>query len=108
MADLTQEFTQYWKKAQKYLVGGVSSSFRINPFTGVPMYLSRADGPYIYSVDGKRYIDFFMGHGACTLGHNRPEIKAAMQKVFDLGFFAEFDHPLTTQLAEKIVEHIPC
>ena len=108
MADLTQEYTQYWKKAQKYLVGGVSSSFRINPFTGMPMYLSHADGAYIYGLDGKRYIDFFMGHGACTLGHNRPEIKAAMQKVFDLGFFAEFDHPLTTQLAEKIVEHIPC
>lgn len=108
MADLTQEYSQYWKKAQKYLVGGVSSSFRINPFNGMPMYLSRADGAYIYGVDGKRYIDFFMGHGACTLGHNRPEIRAAMQKVFDLGFFAEFDHPLTTQLAEKIVEHIPC
>jgi|WetSurSiteA1Bulk_404760.scaffolds.fasta_scaffold02331_3 glutamate-1-semialdehyde 2,1-aminomutase len=108
MADLTQEYTKYWKKAQKYLVGGVSSSFRINPFTNVPMYLSHADGAYIYGVDGKRYIDFFMGHGACTLGHNRPEIKAAMQKVFDLGFFAEFDHPLTAELAEKIVEHIPC
>jgi glutamate-1-semialdehyde 2,1-aminomutase len=49
-----------------------------------------------------------MGHGACTLGHNRAEINAAMQKVFDLGFFAEFDHPLTSQLAEKMVEHIPC
>ncbi len=108
MADLTQEYTKYWKKAQKYLVGGVSSSFRINPFTNVPMYLSHADGAYIYGVDGKRYIDFFMGHGACTLGHNRPEIKAAMQKVFDLGFFAEYDHPLTAELAEKIVEHIPC
>jgi glutamate-1-semialdehyde 2,1-aminomutase len=108
MADLTQEYTKYWKKAQKYLVGGVSSSFRINPFTNVPMYLSHADGAYIYGLDGKRYIDFFMGHGACTLGHNRPEIKAAMQKVFDLGFFAEYDHPLTAELAEKIVEHIPC
>jgi glutamate-1-semialdehyde 2,1-aminomutase len=49
-----------------------------------------------------------MGHGACTLGHNRPEIAEAMKHVFDLGFFAEFDHPLTGQLAKKIVEHIPC
>jgi glutamate-1-semialdehyde 2,1-aminomutase len=90
------------------LVGGVSSSFRINPYTGQPMYLSRADGPYIYDLDGRQYIDFFMGHGACPLGHNRPEIRAAMQSVLDLGFFAEFDHPLTAQLAEKIQEHIPC
>jgi glutamate-1-semialdehyde 2,1-aminomutase len=104
----SQDFTAYWMEAQKYLVGGVSSSFRINPFTGKPMYLSRADGPFIYDLDGKQYTDFFMGHGACTLGHNRPEIREAIKKVFDIGFFAEFDHPLTAQLAKKIVEHIPC
>ncbi len=101
-------FTTYWTQAQQFLVGGVSSSFRINPFTGRPMYLSKADGAFFYDLDSRRYIDFFMGHGACTLGHNRPEIREAMQKVFDIGFFAEFDHPLTVQLARKIVQHIPC
>jgi glutamate-1-semialdehyde 2,1-aminomutase len=90
------------------LVGGVSSSFRINPFTGKPMYLSRAAGPYIYDLDGCEYIDFFMGHGACPLGHARPEIASAIRSVPELGFYAEFDHPLTEQLAAKIVEHVPC
>ena len=104
----SQDFTTYWMEAQKYLVGGVSSSFRINPFTGKPMYLSRADGAFIYDLDDKQYTDFFMGHGACTLGHNRPEIREAIKNVFDIGFFAEFDHPLTAQLAQKIVGHIPC
>jgi len=108
MPALTQTYTDYLNYARKYLTGGVSSSFRINPFTDMPMYLSKADGAFIYDIEGRRFIDFFMGHGACTLGHNRPEIKAAMQKVFDLGFFAEFDHPITAQLAEKIVAHIPC
>jgi glutamate-1-semialdehyde 2,1-aminomutase len=96
------------KKNDQKLVGGVSSSFRINPFTGQPMYLSRADGPLIYDLDGDQYIDFFMGHGACPLGHNRPEIRDALRSVTDLGFYAEFDHPLTAQLAAKIIEHIPC
>lgn len=105
MSDL---FTSYWNEARQYLTGGVSSSFRINPFTGKPMYLSRADGAYIYGVDGSRYIDFFMGHGACTLGHNRPEIIAALRGVLEYGFFAEYDHPLTLELAKKIVAHIPC
>lgn len=104
----TLESTSFQSAAQEYLVGGVSSSFRINPFTGKPLYLSRADGPYIYDVDGRQFIDFFMGHGACTLGHNRPEIRAALYQVIDGGFFAEFDHPLTVELAKKIVEHIPC
>lgn len=98
---------QYWQEAQNYLTGGVSSSFRYNPFTGRPMYLSKADGAHIYDLDGNQFIDFFMGHGACTLGHNRPEIAEAMKKVFDIGFFAEFDHPLTGKLAKKITQNIP-
>lgn len=98
---------QYWQEAQNYLTGGVSSSFRYNPFTGRPMYLSKADGAHIYDLDGNQFIDFFMGHGACTLGHNRPEIAEAMKKVFDIGFFAEFDHPLTGELAKKIAQNIP-
>jgi len=100
-------FQSYYQEAQQSLVGGVSSSFRYNPFTGRPMYLSKADGAYIYDLDGNKFIDFFMGHGACTLGHNRPEIAEAMKQVFDIGFFAEFDHPLTGQLAKKITKNIP-
>jgi len=93
---------------QTKLVGGVSSSFRINPYTDQPMVLSRADGPFIYDLGGRQYVDFFMGHGACTLGHNRPEIAEAVRAVTELGFYAEFDHPLTERLAQKISEHIPC
>lgn len=98
----------YHAFAQQLLPGGVSSSFRINPFTGLPMYLSRADGSFIYDLSGKQYVDFFMGHGACPLGHNRSEIRDAIRSVLDLGFVAEFDHPLAGQLAQKIVAHIPC
>jgi glutamate-1-semialdehyde 2,1-aminomutase len=93
---------------QQYLVGGVSSSFRINPFTGKPMYLSRANGAHIYDQEGREYIDFFMGHGASPLGHNRPEIFQAIQEALELGFFAEFDNPLTGALAAKFHQHIPC
>jgi glutamate-1-semialdehyde 2,1-aminomutase len=95
-------------QAEDYLVGGVSSSFRINPFTGKPLYLRRADGPYIYNQAGNRYVDFFMGHGACPLGHNRPEIRTAIEESLGYGFYAEYDHPLSIMLAQKIIEHIPC
>ncbi len=108
MQSTQPDASTYWQTAQQSLAGGVSSSFRINPYTGQPMYLSRADGPHIYDLDGRRYVDFFMGHGACTLGHNRPEIRSALQEVLEFGFFAEFDHPLTLKLAQKIREHIPC
>jgi len=99
---------EYFTAAQQYLTGGVSSSFRINPYTGQPMYLSRANGPYIYDLDGRRYVDFFMGHGACPLGHNRPEIRQALLEILDQGFFAEFEGLVTLELAKKISEHVPC
>lgn len=98
----------FWKEASQSLLNGVSSSFRINPYTGQPLYLTRADGAKIYDLEGQPFVDFFMGHGACTLGHNRPEIRQALMEAVDLGFFAEFDHPLTVELAKKIKEHIPC
>jgi glutamate-1-semialdehyde 2,1-aminomutase len=105
---MTTKQNSYLEHAQQYLLGGVSSSFRINPFNGQRMYLSRADGPFIYNLDGKEYIDLFMGHGANTLGHNRQDIRDAIIGVTELGFYAEYDHPLAIELAKKIVEHIPC
>lgn len=94
--------------AAKYLMGGVSSSFRKNPFTGAPFYVKRADGPYITDIDGRKFIDFFMGHGACPLGHNRPEIIDAIRQALDYGLFAAHDSFLSASLAQKIVEHVPC
>lgn len=100
--------TEYHNYAKQYLVGGISSSFRVNPFTGKSLYITRADGPFIYDLDGKPYIDFFMGHGACTLGHNRPEIKQTILDILEAGFYAEYENPISIELAKKIVEHIPC
>ncbi len=90
------------------LVGGVSSNFRINPFTGQKMYLEKASGSKIYTTDGKEYLDFFMGHGAVLLGHGLPEIHEAVKKVFQRGFYAEFDSEDNLRLAEQISKHIPC
>ena len=95
-------------EAAKYLMGGVSSSFRRNPFMGEPFYVQRAEGPHIWDIRGRRYIDFFMGHGACPLGHKRPEIVGAVREALDVGVFAEHDGPLSAGLARKIVEHVPC
>jgi glutamate-1-semialdehyde 2,1-aminomutase len=103
-----RQHNNYREFAQKSLVGGVSSSFRINPFTVQPMYISQADGPHFTDLEGRMYIDFFMGHGAITLGHSREEIKAALREALKYGFVAEYDNPLTVELAQKITQHIPC
>ncbi len=93
---------------QNYLAAGVSSLFRINPYTKLPMYLSKAENAYLYDVSGKKYIDYFMGHGAILLGHKRPEIEKAITGLFDSGFFAEFDSNINIEFAKMITEIIPC
>ena len=49
---------------------------RMQPF---PLYVDRADGAYKWDVDGHRYIDYWMGHGALLLGHNPPAVRDAVR-----------------------------
>ena len=44
---------------------------RMQPF---PLYVARADGAYKWDVDGNRYVDYWMGHGALLLGHNPRQV----------------------------------
>ncbi len=41
---------------------------------------ARAEGVYLYDRDGKRYLDFLAGFGACNAGHNHPRIVAAARE----------------------------
>jgi 4-aminobutyrate aminotransferase len=40
----------------------------------------RAEGVYVYGRDGRRYLDFLAGFGACNAGHNHPRIVAAARE----------------------------
>ena len=50
---------------------------RMQPF---PLYVDRADGAYKWDVDGHRYVDYWMGHGALLLGHNPPPVRDAVRE----------------------------
>jgi glutamate-1-semialdehyde 2,1-aminomutase len=50
---------------------------RMQPF---PIYVDRADGAYKWDVDGHRYVDYWMGHGALLLGHNPKQVADAVRE----------------------------
>jgi glutamate-1-semialdehyde 2,1-aminomutase len=50
---------------------------RMQPF---PLYVDRADGAYKWDVDGHRYVDYWMGHGALLMGHNPPVVRDAVRE----------------------------
>jgi len=94
--------------SSQYLVGGVSSSIRLNSVLGHPFYVSRGDRSKIYDVEGQEFIDFNMSFGASLLGHNHPKIKQAIQQALDLGIVCSNECKYQGQLAKKIVDLIPC
>ena len=95
------------KEAARYITGGMSSSFRANQFTGLPMFVQRADGPRFVDYAGREYIDFFLCHGAVLLGHNRPEIRDALVTSLSKGFFAGYDTQETIELGRKVCRAVP-
>lgn len=75
---MSQSETLYLK-AKKFIPGGVNSPVRaFNGVGGSPLFIQRANGAYIYDVDGKAYIDYVGSWGPMILGHNHPIIQQAV------------------------------
>ena len=70
--------------------------------------MERGEGPRLYGVDGREYIDFNMSHGATFLGHNHPATKAAIRKALDLGVVCAYETEHHQALARTICEVVPC
>src|SRR5580765_5295336 len=71
-----------------------------------PLVLRRGKGPYVYDLDGKRYLDFIAGIGVNALGHAHPRIvKVIREQSAQLIhcsnlYYHEFQGPLAKKLAE--------
>ncbi len=94
--------------AKKVIPGGVNSPVRaFKAVGGAPVFIKRAKGPYLYSEEGKKYIDFIGSWGPMLLGH-APEglIRAVLKKIKD---GTSFGAPTKeeTILAELIQEFFP-
>jgi glutamate-1-semialdehyde-2,1-aminomutase len=72
-----------------------------------PAYLQRAEGAYVWDVDGNRYIDFPMALGPVILGHANPAVTEAIQRQLRDGISFTLPHPIEVDVAERIVELVP-
>ena len=68
--------------------------------------IDKADGDFIWDMDGKRYIDFQNGWATNPIGNAHPEIIEAVDAAHRRYGF-HFDHPLRYDLAEKLAEIMP-
>lgn len=95
-------------RASSVIPGGVNSPVRA--FRGVggsPVFMADASGPYLFDVDGNRYIDYIGSWGPMLLGHGDENVIAAVHAQVDraLGFGAPTE--IEIRMAEKIVEMVP-
>ena len=95
-------------RAQQLLPGGVNSPVRaFKSVGGEPFFVQRADGPYLYDVDGNRYIDYVGSWGPMIVGHNHPAVRAAVEQAIGNGL--SFGAPCAAEvtMAETITRLVP-
>jgi len=73
-----------------------------------PVFLARGDGSHVWDVDGNEYIDCSMALGAIILGHNYPAVTDAVTRQIRDGTTFSLPHPLEVEVAELLVETVPC
>jgi glutamate-1-semialdehyde 2,1-aminomutase len=77
---------------------------RMQPF---PLYVDRAEGAFKWDVDGRRYIDYWMGHGALLLGHNPPAVRDAVREQAGRGTHYGACHPKEVEWGEWVTRLVP-
>ena len=97
-----------FERAQKVIPGGVNSPVRaFRQVGGVPRFVTKANGPYFWDADNKRYIDLIMSWGPMIAGHAHPEIVEAVQKAAMSSFSFGAPTEGEIELAERICGLMP-
>ncbi len=99
---------ELFQRASRTIPGGVNSPVRaFGSVGGTPRFIRRAQGPYVWDVEGTRYIDYVGSWGPAILGHAHPEVVQAVQEAAagGLSFGAPTEHEVI--LAEMLVERLP-
>ncbi|WP_144393134.1 glutamate-1-semialdehyde 2,1-aminomutase [Pleionea sediminis] len=97
-----------YQKATQYIPGGVNSPVRaFNGVGGDPVFIKRADGPYVYDSNSKEYIDYVLSWGPMLHGHNHPTIREAVIKAAENGLSFGAPTEIEIQMAEQVCQMIP-
>lgn len=100
-----------WRRAQRVIPGGTQTLSKApSQFVdGVsPKFLERGKGSHVWDVDGNEYIDYPMALGPIMLGYDHPAVTEAVVAQIHRGTTFTLMHPLEVELAELLVEMIPC
>jgi glutamate-1-semialdehyde 2,1-aminomutase len=96
------EREQWFARAAAVMPYGVSSNFRYWGDADT-MIVRKAQGAYLWDVDGKKYIDYRLGFGPVILGHAFPAVTQAVAEAMTDGNTFALTHIYEVQAAERFV-----
>ncbi len=99
---------QLFDRACGVIPGGVDSPVRaFTKVGGTPYFVARAEGAYVWDVEGRRYTDYVQSWGASILGHAHPKVVEAVRAAAGEG--TSFGAPTEREvlLAEAIRSRVP-
>ena len=95
------------ERARRVMPGGVNASVRINAALGHPLFMARGEGAYLYDVDGNRFIDYCVSHGASLLGHGNAAVIAAVEEALQKGVLLSCETEIQVRVAEQLLQLFP-
>jgi glutamate-1-semialdehyde 2,1-aminomutase len=99
---------ELFARACRVIPGGVSSPVRsFRSVGGTPYFVARAEGPYVWDVEGRRYTDYVQSWGASILGHAHPAVVGAVARAAADGTSYGAPTEREVLLAEAISDRVP-
>ncbi|HEY8091796.1 MAG TPA: glutamate-1-semialdehyde 2,1-aminomutase [Polyangiaceae bacterium] len=106
MADSTSR--ALFERAARVIPGGVNSPVRaFRAVGGTPVFVSRAEGAYLFGADGRRYVDYVGSWGPMILGHAHPAVVEAVRDAATRGTSYGAPTELEVRYAEKVLSLYP-
>ena len=97
-----------FQRALELMPGGVNSPARaFGAVGGTPVFFERAQGAYLYDIDGNRYIDYIGSWGPMILGHRHPQVVEAINRALACGTSFGAPTEAESELAELIIDAVP-
>lgn len=104
----SMESKALFERSLKVAPGGVHSPVRaFRSVGGTPIFFKEAQGAFLTSVEGDRYVDFCMSFGPMILGHRDPVVQQAVHSMIDTAWSFGACEPYSLELAEWIQSRIP-
>jgi glutamate-1-semialdehyde 2,1-aminomutase len=98
---------ELFKRAQEVIPGGVNSPVRsFRSVGGTPYFVARAEGAYVWDIEGDRYLDYVQSWGASILGHAHPKVIEAIRQAAGDGTTYGAPTEREVLLAEAICERV--